>query len=74
MKWISVKERLPEEEQEVLVYDNLRKALYVSMRIQDGFVLPCLALDDCSYCDHFSNVSENITNWMPIPEQPKENE
>jgi hypothetical protein len=60
-KWISVKDRLPEEEKEVLCYlgNALGKGIVVAFRRHgdwyfDGWKCP------------------TVTHWMPLPEPPKE--
>lgn len=60
-EWISVKDRLPEEEKEVLCYlgNALGKGLIVAFRRHgdwyfDGWKCP------------------TVTHWMPLPEPPKE--
>lgn len=59
MKWISVKERLPEHFSSVLVFgQSIRTcALY-----EDGIF----------YCDFRLPKHEDITHWMPLPEPPTE--
>ena len=59
-KWISVKDRLPEEEKEVLCYlgNALGKGIVVAFRRHgdwyfDGWKCP------------------TVTHWMPLPEPPK---
>ena len=58
-QWISVKDRLPENSNIVLVcVDNIVSAGYV----QIGWMLG----------EFFEN--KHVTHWMPFPEPPKENE
>lgn len=63
MKWISVKDRLPEVNQRVLVWlkddDEAYKAKYESENWFDP--LPC------SCCCWMGKV----THWMPLPEKPE---
>ena len=57
-EWISVKDTLPELEQEVLVYANRE---YLKRKIHTHFYW-CLA--------DFEDLK--ITHWMPLPTPPKE--
>ena len=66
--WISVKDRMPDECEEVLIYcpeflEKIRKALY----IEDDF-----------YIEKEDLVVEpapsGCTHWMPLPKPPKEEE
>ena len=56
-KWIPVTERLPEQGQEVIVYDG-------------GVAGPKVFAYHCWNKDYSSWV--RITHWMPMPEPPKE--
>lgn len=58
IKWISVKDRLPENEESVLVWEK-QGFVYVDTRKGDTWVIgtPNGAI---------------ITHWMPLPESPKE--
>lgn len=66
-RWISVEERLPEPETEVMV------------AFDDGAVW-CLwqnwQNDDCDpftySVDTFDGPTHDVTHWMPLPEPPKE--
>jgi hypothetical protein len=70
MEWISVKDRLPCDEQEVLVYDSKRgihKTFFVYEPYEceeGGFDKHGFAIMDVSF--------ENITHWQPLPEPPKD--
>ena len=60
-KWISAKERLPEEGEDVLAY--LGEGIFeICWTLKDG----CWETRD-SYLD-----MDAVTHWMPIPEPPKE--
>lgn len=58
MSWISVKDRLPEKNQEVLVY-----------RESDGIIISYLSwmLDNDPI---WSDEVSDYTHWMPLPEVP----
>lgn len=59
-EWISVKDRLPEAEERVLVYsyeDGINFGYFLGY--EDGFFIDCV----------YPNES---THWMPLPEPPKE--
>ena len=60
-EWISVKDRMPEEGVDVLVYGEIchnKKGIEVDFVKNGDFVA----------CD------EDVTHWMPLPEPPKEND
>ena len=63
-KWISVKERLPEDNQEVITYSSsgeIEVLKYDNHDIKDTFV------------KYGALVRVfNVTHWMPLPEVPKE--
>ena len=61
-QWISVKDRLPEEDQEVLMYDGI-------------FILTCLFWKSRKLAFQWelsSGIICNPTHWMPLPKPPKE--
>lgn len=65
--WISVKERLPEPEKEVIIL-NGRKQIDIDHLTDDGEGgYYWWKSDDIIWCD-----DDEITHWMPIPELPKE--
>ena len=59
-KWISVKDRLPEEKQSVLVH-------YV-----DGWMPIAFLLNGKWYQSGGETSWLSVTHWMPLPEAPKE--
>jgi hypothetical protein len=61
MEWISVKERLPEDDKWVLVTDGLGIGLAQYNLDQDDFF---------GYNER--KVRGYITHWMPLPKPPKE--
>lgn len=76
-EWISVKDRLPENDDEVLIYvstdivqaylkDGLWKgSINVTDNMKDGYVNDRII---CKQGDHF----DFVTHWMPLPEPPKQ--
>lgn len=70
MKWINVKDRLPEEGKEVLTYSKKTKKFLVDYIIEFKNLNPPSYIWACrkeyEYLD--------ITHWMPLSEPPKESE
>lgn len=64
MEWISVHDRLPELEKEVLVYDSFGN-MYIGL-ITDGWKGLYWVDEECI------NISDIVTHWMPLPEPPKD--
>ena len=66
--WISVKDRLPENSNEVLTYGNglIRVMCLLDHGSGDGDYL--VWEDDYGYYEEL----DNVTHWMPLPEPPKE--
>ena len=65
--WISVEERLPEPEREVIIV-NKRKQIDIDFLTDDGEDgYYWWKSDEIICCD-----DDKITHWMPIPELPKE--
>jgi hypothetical protein len=64
MEWISVKERMPERETDVLIFGDGRLSLGYLLYNMDVFL-----------CNDTSNESKtfNITHWMPLPAIPQIN-
>ena len=86
-KWISVKDRLPEPEQEVLLCTreietygkhNEKKKIYrnIYMGYLDGNEWITVYCYGCEYIFRmnvkFPNETIEVTHWMPSPEPPKE--
>lgn len=65
--WISVEDRLPEPEKNVIILDK-RKHIDIDFLTDDGEDgYYWWKSDDTIWCD-----DDKITHWMPIPELPKE--
>jgi len=63
MKWISVKERLPEEGDSVLFYDSGLGDIEVGQFIRVGW--------HPEWADTIINA-KRVTHWMVLPEPPEE--
>ena len=64
MKWISVKDRLPEKDGRYLVcYANLSDVVEAIYNSSFGFIHKCTA-----------NTFQTATHWMPLPEPPKDSQ
>ena len=65
MKWISVKDELPKEYCQCLIY--CPRSFPKNSR-----VLAANYYDDNEkfYCDAFEEVHEDVTHWMPLPNPP----
>jgi hypothetical protein len=64
-QWISVEYHLPEQDKQVLIYSKdwgISFAIMQHGRFWDG---------NC-YTD--SELVDNVTHWMPLPQTPKESE
>ena len=61
-KWISVEDRLPENDDNYLVFTSDRNEKEIATYYGDG-----------EWLTHdFINLIPLVTYWMPLPEQPKE--
>ncbi|MBR3922913.1 MAG: DUF551 domain-containing protein [Kiritimatiellae bacterium] len=60
-KWISVKERLPEVEADILAYIG-----------EGGFVVCWMTHDGYWQCPAYLMDKDDVTHWQPLPEPPKE--
>lgn len=68
MKWISVKERLPKDDDNVLVF-----LAPTDILIGSYFFRPMMR--SFTWTMHDSDLDEyieDITHWMPLPEPPKD--
>lgn len=63
MEWISVKDRMPEDDATYLVYGRNGYGIGFAVYYGDGEWLTC---------DDLTNITRFITHWMPLPESPKE--
>lgn len=66
MEWISIKDRVPENTDDVLVIDDDGKmsvSCYFLHQGYDGYIF-----EDRDCCRRMGEIS----HWMPLPEPPKE--
>ena len=63
-KWISVKERLPEKDQYVLISNGK------SICVGELFLLPYTLTGDLMWVTDNGFVRD-VTHWMPLPEPPE---
>lgn len=65
--WVSVEDKLPEPEKEVIILDK-RKHIDIDFLTHDGVGgYYWWKSDETIWCD-----DDEITHWMPIPQLPKE--
>ena len=62
MEWISVKDRLPEDNVDVLVYEPINYVIKIANSTDGKFQTNMW--DERTY--------ELVTHWMPLPEKPNE--
>jgi hypothetical protein len=62
-RWISVKDRLPENDNDVLVYDT-----------DCGIVIGWYDKEIGDFAADFISPLDAVTHWQPLPEPPKESE
>jgi len=73
MKWISVKERLPELRDKEECYKELPFSIDVIMLNPGGHAsVGCFDFTERTWLHDVSeNNAHEITHWMPLPEPPK---
>jgi hypothetical protein len=73
-RWISVEERLPEDNQNVIVF--VQHPISGHHWLQIAHMLRAMGMDECQddewWIDSTGEVVYYITHWMPLPEPPKE--
>lgn len=62
MEWISVKDRLPEDIINVLIYNP---------ELEGGVDVAFYDINENEWCGLSSYRLIGITHWMPLPEPPK---
>lgn len=66
-EWISVKDRLPEEEENVILYDG-DEVFCGNMEIMLG--KHCFGNQKCDGICYGWYEKKKITHWMPLPKPP----
>lgn len=70
MEWISVKERMPEPEKPVLVFDDFGDMTTAYLHNYSWGTTDWHLCETGSYADD-ADVDGTVTHWMPLPEPPK---
>ena len=68
MHWISVNERLPEEQYSSVIFTDGKKTYYGFSTVSKFYD----ADDDNAYTNAYT--TDEVTHWMPLPEPPEMNE
>lgn len=77
IEWIDIKEKLPELEKDVLLFDNWKNTDgEVRQDIKVGYLSEFTTrktLEGVTHCCEWSghDFLFNITHWMPLPKPPK---
>jgi hypothetical protein len=74
MKWISIKEKLPKQGQEVLVWANkVEGEIYYEVSEPSCVKVEFKTLEYSSVvdCDYYEVFASGITHWQPLPKAPK---
>lgn len=78
MEWISVKDRLPEQYEDVLIYferSGCMAVAYLSCpyaSTDSPELWKCAFGDDCDGNDCYVDCITTPSHWMPLPESPKD--
>lgn len=72
-EWISVKDRLPEEDEIVLLYRKTSKKVAIGFRVRiaDFNFWECIQPNTNEYTMGWCGAGI-VSHWMPLPEPPKE--
>ena len=71
-KWISVKDRLPEDGQNCILYYPENNPEFVSGEYDNEFNRWYYAYEEYSYRPAFNELQDGITHWMPMPDPPED--
>lgn len=69
MEWVSVEDRLPEDDTMCLVARTLigDEPLIDYAYYEEGFQFPYTLIE----CDKYNDKYTDVTHWQPLPEPPK---
>ncbi len=74
MEWISVKDRLPENFKDVLIYDTYDGYIVAAYQVicENGRWYMSIALNEGWLINNCCEPDlKNVTHWMPLPQEPK---
>ena len=71
MEWISVEDRLPEDDKLKVVRYGYKNGRNLGIDLS-RYYLPANQIDKKYWCFDFLNTQNTkVTHWMPLPEPPK---
>lgn len=72
MDWISVKDRLPPENQDTVGKVKGAPCSELCIVAVEAPFSSAFVATDITICGRWYNYGEAVTHWMPLPEPPKE--
>ena len=70
-QWISVEDRLPENNLFVLVFGKIKENIYATYMLSYRFTASSTKTNEWD-CEFLKTYPFIVTHWQPLPEQPKE--